>query len=172
MKNLFTTLAFAFVLLLSSNVHAQKFSKLDASPLDIAMSKDKSVKIVYSRPQLKGRALNTLVQNGKMWRTGANEGTEITFNNDMMLGGKSVKAGTYTLTTIPGDKEWTILLNSNLGTWGGNAGSRYKKDTEVARFMAKASTGGDSIEAFSIAFDDAGAMHLGWGNVRVAVPMN
>ncbi len=167
-----TTIAFAFVMLLSSNVNAQKFAGLDASPLDIAMSKDKSVKIVYSRPQLKGRALSTLVPNGKMWRTGANEGTEITFNNDMKLGGKSVKAGTYTLTTIPGDNEWTIVLNTTLGTWGGNAGSRYKKDTEAARFTAKASTSSDALEAFSITFDEAGTMHLGWDKVRVAVRMN
>ena len=171
MKNLFTTIAFAFVVLLSTNVDAQKFRGLDASPLDIASSKDKSVKIVYSRPQLKGRALGTLVPNGKMWRTGANEGTEITFKNDMKLGGKGVKAGTYTLTTIPGDNEWTIVLNSVLGTWGGNAGSSYKKETEVARFMAKASTSDDSLEAFSIVFSDD-AMNLGWGSIRVSVPFS
>ena len=168
MKNLITTIAFAFIVLLSSNVNAQKFSGLDASPLDIAMSKDKSVKIVYSRPQLKGRALNTLVQNGKMWRTGANEGTEITFTNDMMLGGKSVKAGTYTLTTIPGDKEWTIILSSDLNVWGSYF---YNEANDVARFTAKASTGSDSLEAFSIMFDDNGTMHMGWGNARVEVPM-
>lgn len=165
--SLISTIAFAFMMLLSTNVDAQKFAGLDKSPLDISMSKDKSVKIVYSRPQLNGRDLGKLVPNGKVWRTGANEGTEITFSKDMTLGGKSVKAGTYTLTTIPGDKEWTVILNSTLGTWGGNA-----KSGEVTRFMAKASTSSDSIEAFSIAFDDDGNMHLAWGNTRVAVPMN
>ena len=162
-----STIAFAFIMLLSTNVEAQKFAGLDKSPLDISVSKDKSVKIIYSRPQLKGRALSKLAPNGKVWRTGANEGTEITFKNDMTLGGKSVKAGTYTLTTIPGEKEWTVILNSTLGTWGGNA-----KSGEVTRFMAKASTSSDSLEAFSIAFDDDGNMHLGWGTVRVAVLLN
>jgi len=166
-----TTIAFAFVMLLTTNVNAQKFASLDKSPLDISMSKDKSIKVVYSRPQLNGRDLSKLVPNGKVWRTGANEGTEITFSNDMTLGGKSVKAGTYTLTSIPGEKEWTILLNSTLGTWGGNAG-KDAASSEVAKFMAKASTSSDSIEAFSIAFDDDGNMHLGWGNTRVAVHMN
>lgn len=170
-STIFSTLAFAFIMLLSTNVDAQKFRGLDTSPLDISTSKDRSIKIVYSRPQLKGRNLSSLAPNGQMWRTGANEGTEITFKNDMTLGGKSVKAGTYTLTTIPGDKEWTIVLNSTLGTWGGNA-RNYKKEGEVARFKAKASTSSDSIEAFSIAFDDAGTMHLAWGITRVAVPMN
>jgi len=166
-----STITFAFIMLLTTNVNAQKFAGLDKSPLDISMSKDKSVKIVYSRPQLNGRDLSTLVPNGKVWRTGANEGTEITFSNDMKLGDKTVKAGTYTLTSIPGDKEWTIILNSTLGTWGGNAG-KEAASTEVAKFMAKASTSSDSLEAFSIAFDDDGNMHLGWGNTRVAVPLN
>ncbi len=170
-STIFSTLAFAFIMLLSTNVDAQKFRGLDKSPLDISSSKDRSVKVIYSRPQLKGRDLGTLIPNGKMWRTGANEGTEITFKNNMTLGGKSVKAGTYTLTTIPGEKEWTIVLNSNLGTWGGNAG-KYSKEGEVARFKAKASTSSDSLEAFSIAFDDAGNMHLGWGTLRVAVTLN
>tara|TARA_R110002073_G_scaffold93546_4_gene218404 strand:- start:16900 stop:17421 length:522 start_codon:yes stop_codon:yes gene_type:complete len=169
--SLISTIAFALIMLLTTNVEAQKFADLDKSPLDISMSKDKSVKIVYSRPQLKGRALSKLAPNGKVWRTGANEGTEITFKNNMMLGGKSVKAGTYTLTTIPGEKEWTVILNSTLGTWGGNAGKNAESG-EVARFMAKASTSSDSLEAFSIAFDDNGNMHLGWGTVRVAVPLN
>jgi len=166
-----TTIAFAFVMLLSTNVNAQKFSGLDKSPLDVSMSKDKSVKIVYSRPQLNGRTLSKLVPNGKMWRTGANEGTEVTLYKDMKMGGKSVKAGTYTLTTIPGDKEWTVVLNSNLNTWGGSAHA-YKDGNEVTRFTVKTSMSDESLEAFSIAFDETGTMHLGWDKVRVAVPMN
>lgn len=170
-KTLISSIAFAFIMLLSININAQKFSGLDKSPLDISKSKDKTVKVVYSRPQLKGRELSKLAPNGKMWRTGANEGTEITFYNDVTLGSKKVKAGTYTLTTIPGEKEWTIILNTNLNVWGGNAGSRYNKDTEVTRFSAKASTSKDSLEAFSIAFDDDRVMYLGWETVRVAVPI-
>jgi len=165
-----TTIAFAFVMLLSTNVNAQKFSGLDKSPLDISMSKDKTVKIVYSRPQLNGRALSKLAPNGKMWRTGANEGTEITLYTDKNIGGKSVKSGTYTLTTIPGDGEWTVVLNSNLNVWGGSAG-RYNTATEVTRFTAKSSSSDDSLEAFSIAFDESGSMHLGWGTVRVSIPI-
>lgn len=169
-STLFTTIAFAFMVLLSTNVNAQKFVDLDKSPLDISSSKDKTVKVVYSRPQLKGRDLAKLAPNGKVWRTGANEGTEITFSNNMTLGGTSVKAGTYTMTSIPGEKEWTIILNSKLGTWGGNAG-KDGKSTEVARFNGTASTGNDAIEAFSIAFDGEGNMHFGWGTTRVAIPL-
>lgn len=169
-STIFTSIAFAFMMLLSTNVNAQKFVGLDKSPLDISSSKDKTVKVVYSRPQLKGRDLAKLAPNGKVWRTGANEGTEITFKNDMNLGGKSVKAGTYTMTSIPGEKEWTIILNSTLGTWGGNAGKNAEA-SEVARFMGTASTDSEAIEAFSIAFDGDGNMHFGWGTTRVAIPL-
>jgi len=174
-STLLTTMAFAFAMLLTTNVNAQKFPGLDKSPMDAAIYRtDRNAppvaKIVYSRPQLKGRSLDKLAPNGKMWRTGANEGTEITLYKDVTMGGKSVKAGTYTLTTIPGDGEWTVVLNSNLNVWGGGAFG-YNEDTEVTRFTAKASKGDESIEAFAIAFDKDGNIHMAWGNVRVAIPM-
>ncbi len=80
-----TSIAFAFIMLLSTNVNAQKFSGLDKSPMDAASfpssykESNKLIKVVYSRPQLKGRDLETLAPNGKVWRTGANEAAEITF---------------------------------------------------------------------------------------------
>ena len=164
-----TTIAFAFIMLLSFNANAQKFRNLDKSPLDISMSKDKSVKIIYSRPQLKGRSLSSLAPNDKVWRTGANESTEITFFSDVTFGGKSIKAGTYSLFTIPGDSEWAIILNSDVNTWGAFS---YKEANDVVRVKGEVSTNDESLEAFSIAFSDDGTMHLGWGNVRVAVAMN
>ena len=175
MKNLITTIAFAFVMLLSTNMNAQKFPGLDKSPMDAASFPssykvaDKAVKVVYGRPQLNGRSLSELAPNGKQWRTGANEAAEITFYKDMTVGGKSVKAGTYTMSTIPGDKEWTIILSSDLNVWGAYF---YNEANDVVRITAKASTGSDSLEAFSIMFDDKCTMHMGWGNVRVEVPMN
>lgn len=155
----------AFVMLCSLNLNAQKFAGLDKSPLDISATKDKSVSVIYSRPQLNGRELSKLAPNDKLWRTGANEATEITFANDVSFGGKAVKAGTYSLYTIPGDKEWTVILNSNTGGWGAYG---YKEENDVARVSGKVSSG-DAVEAFSIAFDEAGSMHMAWGTVRVAV---
>lgn len=173
---LLTTIAFAFIMLFSTNANAQKFPDLDKSPMDAAIYRtDRNAppvaKVVYSRPQLKGRSLDKLAPNGKMWRTGANEGTEITFYKDVNFGGKAVKAGTYTLTTIPGEKEWTVVLNSNLNVWGGGAFG-YNEDTEVTRFSVPATMADDSVEAFVIAFDEKGTMHMAWDKVRVAVPMN
>lgn len=170
-SKLLTNLAFTLVMLISLNLNAQKFSGLDKSPMDLASfpSKgDKVVKIYYSRPQLKGRSLSELTPNGKVWRTGANEATEITFFKDVNFGGKSVKAGTYVLATIPGEKEWTIILNSDTDAWGAYS---YDQAKDVARVTAPVTMANESLEAFSIAFDDGGTMHLGWDKVRVAVPI-
>ena len=170
-----TTIAFAFIMLLSFNVNAQKFAKLDKSPMDAASFPssykvaDKTVKVVYSRPQLNGRSVENLAPNGKQWRTGANEAVEITFYADTDVAGTVIKAGTYTLSTIPGETEWTFIFSTDLNVWGSYF---YNEANDVARVMGKLTKSDDSIDAFSIEFDDGGSMHLGWGNVRVALPMN
>ncbi len=171
-STLLTTLAFAFVMLFSVNSQAQKFAKLDKSPLDIAYFRTNRnaapiAKVIYSRPQLNGRALATLAPNGKVWRTGANEASEIKFYKDSKFGGKDVKAGTYALYTIPGEKEWTIILSSDTDVWGAY---NYKESNDVLRVKAPV-TQGESIEAFSIAFDNTN-MFLAWGTTRVAVPIS
>src|SRR5262245_24240277 len=79
----------------------------------------KNVSITYGRPYKKGRDIfGELVPNGKVWRAGADEATVITFANDGTLGGKSVKAGSYTLFVVPEQSEWTIILNGQLNQWG------------------------------------------------------
>ncbi|MEM9680244.1 MAG: DUF2911 domain-containing protein, partial [Bacteroidota bacterium] len=167
------TITLAFVMLFSFDAHAQKFAGLDKSPLDIAYYKTSRnappiARVIYSRPQLKGRDVKALTQKDQVWRTGANESTEITFYSDVTFGGKSIKAGTYTLHTIADDSEWTIILNSDLHTWGSYS---YDKAKDVARIKAKVTEGKDNLEAFSITFSN-GNMHMGWGNLRVAVPVS
>ena len=170
---LFTTLALAFTMLISLNTNAQKFSGLDKSIMDATSypssnrEPNKLVKVVYSRPLLKERALSTLAPEGKVWRTGANEATNITFYKDMKVGGKSIKAGEYSLFTIPGEKEWTIILNKDINVWGAYS---YNEANDVLRVTAPVSSG-DALEAFSIAFNEEGTMFLGWDTVRVAVPI-
>ncbi|MGG5485384.1 DUF2911 domain-containing protein [Meridianimaribacter flavus] len=167
-------LACLAILLVSFSMNAQDFKDLDKSPMDAAAFpsshrvSEKTVKVIYSRPQLKGRTVQSLAPNGEVWRTGANEATEITFYKDVTVGDKKVKAGTYSLFTIPGEKSWTIIINSDVDVWGAYS---YNKDNDVARVEAPVSEGKKSLEAFSIAFDDEGSMHLAWGTLRVAVPM-
>lgn len=168
-----TMISFALILLVSTNINAQKFAKLDKSPMDAAWfplgNKDtnKLIKVVYSRPQLNGRDLSTLVKNGEVWRTGANEAANVTLYKDVKFGGKAVKAGEYSLFTIPGDKEWTIILNKDMNVWGAYS---YKEVNDVIRVNAPVSSG-EPLDAFSIAFDDDGTMYLAWGTVKVAVPI-
>ncbi|MWW26455.1 DUF2911 domain-containing protein [Algibacter lectus] len=172
---LLTSLVFVFALLLSTNVSAQKFAKLDKSPMDAAAfptnykEANKLIKIIYSRPQLKGRDLATLAPNGKVWRVGANEAAELTLFTDMKLGDSSVKAGTYTFYLIPDEKEWTAIISTDLNVWGSYF---YNEANDVARLSVPVTSGKD-LDAFSIVFDEAdGAinMHLGWGTTRIAVP--
>jgi len=171
---LITTLSFAFIMLLTTNVNAQKFSGIDKSVVDIAYFKaDRNsppiAKVVYARPLKKGRTVfGGLVPYGKVWRTGANEASEIKFYNDTKVGDKTVKAGTYSLFTIPGEKEWTIIINSDIDTWGAYS---YNSDADVARVTVPATTSEKSLEAFSIAFSK-GNMHLGWDTTRVSVPLS
>jgi len=171
-KSILSVFAFAFIMLASTTMSAQKFSGLDVSPLDLASYSSKEagtmIKVFYSRPQLKGRTVGKdLAPYGKMWRTGANDATEIILFADMKLGNTTVKAGTYSLFTIPGEKEWTIIISSDTNHW---ATSGYKESNEIARTTVSTTSGDKSIEAFSIAFDKDGTMHFGWDKIRVAVP--
>lgn len=178
MKKQTLTYLFSLLLMLAlgSTAIAQDFSKLDVSPMDAAAypsdykNSVKEIKIIYSRPQLKGRNLSDLAMNGKVWRTGANEASELTLYKDMKLGNTLVKAGTYTFYMIPGDKEWTAIINKDLNVWGSYF---YNEAQDVARISVPVSTDDESLEAFSIYFDDTPNgidMHLGWGTTRVVVP--
>ncbi len=176
MKNNSLWVAFGFMLLTIFSVQAQKFPGLDKSPMDAASfpanyrESDKAIKIVYSRPQLKGRELSALAPNGKVWRTGANEACELTLYKDMKLGDKTVKAGTYTFYMIPGDKEWTAVISTDLNVWGSYF---YNEANDVARLSVPVTMGDESLEAFSMMFtesEDGVHLNAGWGKVRVAVP--
>lgn len=177
-KSIFSVFVFALITLVSTNVSAQKFKPLDKSPMDQAAyppsykESDKLVKVNYSRPQLKERPLSKLAHNGEVWRTGANEAVEITFYQNMMLGKTLVGKGTYTLFTIPGEKSWTIIINKDTNVWGSYT---YNEKMDVARAESEVMmTKGEPVEAFSIAFEEAGddiAMYMGWGNVVVKTMM-
>ena len=175
-SNFIASIVFAFLMLVSFNVNAQEFKGLDASPMDAASfpssykESDKLVKITYSRPQLKGRSVGKLAPEGKVWRTGANEAAELTLYTDMMLGTTKIKAGTYTFYLIPGEKEWTAIVSTDLNVWGSYF---YSEKNDVARVDVPVSKGKENLEAFSIAFeksDNGIHMHIGWGTIRIAVP--
>lgn len=181
MKKVLLPVLFALALVFTSEATAQKFSGMDKSPADIASfptsykESNKIVRVVYSRPQLNNRtpfvADTELGKLGKVWRTGANEAPEVTLYKDVTFGGEKVAAGTYALFTIPGEGEWTVILNKNLNQWGAYS---YDNAADVVRVTSKALTDGESLEAFSMTFKEVdGGAHLvmGWGTTRVATPI-
>ena len=171
-KSILSIAVFVIAIIFSNDAFAQKFPKLDKSPMDAAAFpasykiSDKLVKVVYSRPQLKGRAISKLAPQGKVWRTGANEAPEITFYKDVVFGGKKVKAGTYSLFTIPNDKEWTVILSTARNVWGSYY---YKQEEDVVRVSGTVSKSEGNIEAFSMLFDEDKTLKMGWGNTVVSV---
>ena len=131
------------------------------------------ISITYFRPGLKGREMSSLVKQGEVWRTGANNATEIKISNPIMIGGKELAAGTYSLYTIPGEGEWTVIINSKL-SWG----TEYTESEDVMRFTAPASKTAETTETFTIDISDIDAngkdakLELRWGNVSVKAPFS
>jgi hypothetical protein len=110
------------------------------------------ITINYSRPSVKGRAIfGELVPYGKVWRTGANKIPDVTFANAVMIGDKKVEAGTYGIATIPGEKEWTIILNKDHEQWGTYG---YDAAKDVLRVTAKAEKLAALQDLFTIEFEN------------------
>jgi hypothetical protein len=174
-KSILAIAVFAITLISSTEISAQNFPKLDLSPLDAASYptsykiSDKVVKVVYGRPQLKGRALAKLAPADKVWRTGANEAAEITFYKEVTFGGKAVKAGTYSLFTIPASTgDWIVILSTARNVWGSYY---YKQEEDFVRVPGIVTTSEKNIEAFSMLFDDDMTLKMGWENTVVSVPI-
>ncbi len=96
------------------------YTKLASPEVNVAYAKNGlSVKVFYCQPSKKEREIfGKVVAYNKVWRTGANEATQITFDKDVIIAGKPLKAGTYGFFTIPNADKWTIIFNTKLGTWG------------------------------------------------------
>ncbi len=109
-----------------------------------------TIEVRYSRPVAKGRKVfGDLVPYGKLWRTGANAATRLTFSETVELNGRKIDAGTYVLYTIPGEESWEIIINKgikNLGTEG------YKETEDVARFKVEPMKTKMKTELFTIQF--------------------
>lgn len=161
----------------ASMTQAQDFKGLDKSPMDRVFYPasnrvtDKAMVITYSRPQLRGRNLEDVVPTYKIWRTGANEATEIRLYKSIKLGDTEIIAGTYTMYSYPKDESSEIIINSATNVWGAYG---YDKSKDVARIEVPVMESTEYLEAFSFAFSGEGnnaVLHGGWGNVRVEIPI-
>jgi hypothetical protein len=131
------------------------------------------VTVDYSSPAVKGRKVwGDLVPYDKMWRTGANQATKITFSRDATFGGQLVPAGSYALFTIPSKGAWTVILNKKAEQTG--TGSEYKPALDLVRFQVH-SKPAPMRERMAFLFsdfnDDAGMLDLEWEKLRLSIPI-
>ena len=130
----------------------------------------KTIKTDYSSPRMKGRKIyGDLVPFGEVWRTGANAATTFVTGSDVVVGGKTVPAGSYTIFTVPTADKWTLIINKKTGEWG--IPYKYESD-ELARVDMKVTKLPSPVENFSIAYDNSGnscALRMDWETTRASV---
>ena len=161
------------MLLAATTMFAQGAKEKPASPHDTIQANH--MKITYGRPYKKDRVIfgdgkASLESYGKVWRTGANEATEITIDKDCTFGGKKVKAGTYTLFTIPEPQTWTIILNSELKQWGAYNYDKIKGKDVVKTTAPVKMLMNTPVEQFTISIKSDG-IQMEWDRTSVFVPV-
>ena len=132
----------------------------------------KTIKTNYSSPRMKSRTIyGYLVPFGKVWRAGANEATTFATSSDLLVQGKTVPAGAYTIFTVPAPDKWTLIINKKTGEWG--IPYKYEKD-ELARVDMKVSTLPNPVENFTISYDRSGngcSLQMDWETTRASVDL-
>ena len=133
-----------------------------------------SIELSYSRPGVKGRKVfGDLVPYAKVWRTGANNATTISFGDDVNIGTAKVPAGKYGLLTIPGKDNWTIIITQQLEVTNP---ADYKQESDVARLDVKPMSMRDKIETFTMQFANVKSstcdLEMMWENTAVVLPIS
>lgn len=171
------------------NPNKNPYVNLDQSPMDMSyypveypinkmngkVQEPLVARIIYSRPHTKGRLIfgtdeKALCQYGAEWRLGANEATEIEFYKPVNIGGHNVKPGSYILYCIPQKDSWTIVLNSNLNTWG----LHMDASKDLFRIQIPVMEQSPAIDDFTIVFQksaDGASMIMAWDNVKAILPI-
>lgn len=169
------TALFLYLVLAAELSLGQDAVKPRPSPMAVVSNryKDSYTKVTYSQPHKHGRLIfGGLVPYGQVWRTGANEATELTITKDIKINGLDLKAGTYSLFTIPGKESWTIILNSDLGLWGAY---NYNSKLDVLRFDVPVIPVTEFVyEAFTILIDPKNSkadLVLAWDRTKVIIPL-
>lgn len=131
------------------------------------------IKLSFCRPAVKGRKIwGGLVPYGEAWRTGANAATVITFSHAAKVAGKAVPAGSYSFFALPGEKQWTLILNKKADQWGA---FDYKAADDLIRWQVTPRTG-PFLEWLDYRIDPTGPgsaeVELAWEHLRVAFPVS
>ena len=170
-KILFTAIAVFSLVISEAQLRTPAPSPSQTIKQDFGLS---SVELSYSRPAMKGRKIfGDLVPFGKVWRTGANNATTLTFGEEVTIGGTKVTAGKYGLLTIPDKKSWTIIISKQTDV---TSPSAYKQDQDVVRVEAKTMDMNNAVESFTIQFADVKPtsceLHIMWDKTAVALPIS
>ncbi len=157
-------LSILFISTLSVAAFAQQDKSQRASPPDstIVTTEDGvTIAIHYSKPSLKGRQIGVdIVPFGKVWRTGANEATTFAVDKDVLVQGKPLAAGKYSLYSLPTQEDVTIIFNKTWDQWG----ARYDESQDALRVSVLPNgNDGSSVEQFTIQADKKGTVTLLWG---------
>ncbi len=173
MKNLFILLLMLGGFLFATDISAQMQTPAPSPLAELSQKVGLTdVTIVYSRPSAKDRdVFGTLVPYGNVWRTGANAATTIEFSDNVVVMGKELKAGKYSLYSTPNKDKWTIYLNSNWRKWGQTEADEGETlvSFEVASYSVK-----PAVESFTIGIDDLrnndASIVISWATTAVKIP--
>ncbi len=132
-----------------------------------------SIEIVYCRPHSKNRQVfGDLVPNGKLWRTGANEATLITFTDAVEIDGKKIDSGTYALYTIPNEESWEVIINKGIKNWGTEG---YKESEDILRIKTEPVKNKMNLETFTIQLSyikkESCVLQLMWAKKIINIPL-
>lgn len=166
MKRIIAFSLVAASMLSSVTLMAQDKSKRPSPPAMVTQTtaSGATITIDYSKPSLKGRKVGSDVAAfGKVWRTGANEATTFEVSKDVKVNGKALPAGKYSLYTIPGEKEWTIILNKAWKQWG----TVYNESEDALRIMVNPVMVAEQTEQLTFSVNVEGVVSLMWGNTAV-----
>jgi len=166
-----TLFAILFTAAASAQMGGGKPSPAASATCDLGGGK--SIRTDYSSPRMKGRKIyGDLVPLGQVWRTGANEATTFVASADVVVGGKTVPAGSYTIFTVPNADKWTLIINKKTGEWG--IPYKYESD-ELARVDMKTSKLPAPVENFTIAYDKSAGgctLRLDWETTRASADIS
>jgi hypothetical protein len=130
-----------------------------------------NISIEYGRPQLQGRADSVVMPPGQVWRTGADEATTLKTDKMLMFGTTHLSAGTYTLWTVPGEKEWQLVINKQTGQWG----TQYSQAQDIARVPMTLTVLPKPVEQLTISIDDTpqgAVLRIEWGTRSARIPFS
>lgn len=167
-------------------LNATSMAGEDASPMDLVQfpsdsrftnfrkpAVDAKVRVVYSRPQKKGRDIfGGLLKYGEMWRVGANETTTITFFQDVNIAGKDIRRGTYGLFAVVNEDNWEFIVHRNTQSWGN---ANHDEADNVATLKAATAKTPSTLEALSMTFEEKGDKQvdliIGWEDTMARLPI-